>query len=129
MAKVSQIRQGEHQESDPAFNAIVEALKRALETLPETQRAAALGKLSENLKPKTPVRGGDVLNNVVLAFRKKRELSAEEAYAEVAANLGPATERKQVYNALTYLRSRRIIQKKGYGLYVLEDGSVIEGLP
>jgi len=106
----------------------VDVMRAALERLPVHKREAVKAQLADLLeKPKTPQRGGDVLNKVVQLFQRAANDRKEWRAAEIVTAVN--AEPKQVYNALQYLRSRRVIQKKGYGLYVLEDGTVIEGSP
>jgi hypothetical protein len=119
-------RPSETQDDDPAVGLAVEMLRRALDGVPEHLRPQVAAKLSALLKPKPPLRGKDTLNNVVALFRQEKKWRASDM-VEALADTG--AEPKQIYNALNYLRSRRIIQKRGYGIYVLEDGSLIEGPP
>jgi hypothetical protein len=120
-------------DADPDVILAAEMLHGALEKLTPEKRRAVAKLLSEWLsEPQLPKRAGPVLDNVIALFRADRR--KEWTSSEVVAALRDKAQRKQIYNALNYLSSptqsgRRILTKTGYGKYLLEDGSWIEGPP
>ena len=132
MAGARPIRKQEAQ-ADPDVIMAAEMLRGALEKLTPPKRRAVAKLLSEFLEePRLPKRAGPVLDNVISLFRSDRR--KEWSASEVVAALANKAARKQVYNALNYLSTpnppgRRILTKTGYGKYLLEDGSWIEGPP
>lgn len=100
-------------------------LRAALAGVPESKRHAAAARLIELITPpKTPQRGGPILENVVKLFKEqKREWGAGDVVAALAATGKPA-EPKKVYSALTYLKDMKVIRRVGYGRYLLADGSM-----
>ena len=122
--------------SDPAFKARVDMLRASVSAIPFEQRGAAFAATrdlwpSDVLgKPKLPRRGGDVLNNVFEVFKREPHAVRDAPQVvDVLAKAGKPAEAQPVRNALSYLNNRRVLRRVGYGLYQLEDGSFVEGLP
>jgi hypothetical protein len=122
----------EEPQADPDVIMAANMLRRALEELsPPKRRAVAKLLAGWIAEPRLPKRAGPVLDNVIALFRSDRSKSSWSA-SEVVAALADKAERKQIYNALNYLSApnptgRRILKKAGYGRYLLEDGTWIEG--
>lgn len=119
-----------------AVDAWANTLRAVILSIPENQRANVIAQVRDVLPqalfetPKAPHRGGEVLNNVFELF--KRTPNVARAAPEVLKELqkaGVAAEPQSVRNALNYLNSRRIVQRIGYGRYIMEDGSIVEGPP
>ena len=115
---------------DPAVAAYADLLRGAIERIPVHQRDAVLSQLQDLLaKPRSPQRGGELLNNVFELFKKEPTVERRASDVIKALNLDAEADAKPVHNALNYLHGTKILHRIGYGLYRLEDGSVVEGLP
>ncbi len=112
--------------ADPEVELAANMLHAALTGIPEAKRQAAAARLVQLLTPpKTPQRGGPILENVVKLFKEqKRDWSAADVVAALATKGKPA-EPKKVYSALTYLKDMKVIRRVGYGRYLLADGSMV----
>jgi hypothetical protein len=119
-----------------AIEAWAQALRAVILSIPQEQRSAVIAHIHDilpvslNPPPRAPHRGGDVLNNIYELFRREPAIAraAPEVVRELA-KVGVTAEPQTVRNALNYLNSRRIVQRIGYGRYIMEDGSVVEGPP
>ena len=105
----------------------VRCAAQTLQALPEAKRAMAAAKLAELLTPpKTPQRGGMVLENVVALFKEaQRPDWAASDVLKALEDKGQRVEPKKVYSALTYLKDMKIISRVGYGRYRLENGGLL----
>ena len=119
---------------DPARVARAEMVRAMFAAMTAEQRADAIADIRDLLpdtifeKPKAPQRGGDVLNNVFLLFKREPEVTrAAQEVKEKLANEGKDADVQAVRNALNYLNSRHVLQRIGYGRYRLADGSLVEG--
>lgn len=120
-------------DGDLATGAWVSMLRAAISSVPENQRAAVFHQLRDLLPPSLlsppngPRRGGELLNNVFRLFRN--DPGTEHSVADVVEALSKQDDPQPVRLALSYLTSRRILHRIGYGKYRLEDGSIVDGLP
>src|SRR5687767_8197679 len=117
-------------EHDAAVAAYAEVLRGAIERIPANQRDAVLAKIQDLLaKPKAPQRGGELLNNVFELFKKEPTVERRASDVIRELNLDAEADAKPVHNALNYLYGTKVLHRIGYGLYRLENGSVVEGSP
>jgi hypothetical protein len=118
---------------DLATEAWVAMLRAAISAVPESQRAAVFHQLRDLLPASLlnplsgPRRGGTLLNNVFQLF--KDDPGTEHSVTEVVEALAKQDDPQPVRLALSYLTSRRILHRIGYGKYRLEDGSIVDGIP
>ena len=116
-------------EADPEVVLAADMLRGALQRVPEQKRRAVVDMLADMLAtPKTPKRGGTVLDNVIELF--KQEQRPEWSAGEVVSALkdrGVTDKPKKVYSALTYLSSdgMKILRRVGYGRYLVQGGGLL----
>jgi hypothetical protein len=109
--------------TDPAADGHAERIASAVRTLiaelPADEQHRLLDELRKKLHPISVPQAGDVLNAIVRLLPKRREWTVEELKSDVRAR-GVSAEPKEIYNALGYLTRKRIVQRIGYGRYIVE---------
>lgn len=112
----------------------VQWLRLLIDSIPEAERAAVVSQLTDLLRehgsatePKELRRGKQLLRSVLLIY--KNEPTTPKGVPQVAAALeaeGMKAAPRALYNAVGYLKSRKIIQWVSPGMYRLSDGSLIQ---
>lgn len=113
-----------------------EMLRAAIQSIPADQRNAVLAEVRDLIpksvfeRPKEPERGSELTKNVYLVFKNDPKTKRDaKGVVDVLERGGMKADIKPVRYSLNYLRNRQILRRVGYGLYQMEDGSIVEGPP
>jgi hypothetical protein len=116
--------------SEDAITAHARTLRAVIESIPAAHRPQVLAKVADllpNRDAREPRRGGPLLNNVYRLYKEeptpKGAADVVKALQEDGVKVGDS---KPVYNAINYLRRARVLRKVGYGMYQLDDGSIVD---
>jgi hypothetical protein len=115
-------------EASPAIDVALGMIRAAIDAVPADQRDELKRRLTEDLtKPQIPVRGGEVLNNIVRLFQnnEKTDWTAAEIRAALSTANGNEPPKAAVYSALQYLGGMKILRRVGYGRYVVDGGGLL----
>lgn len=108
---------------NPQKKAIFSAIRQLVNGLSAAERAFFIQELARENGVDSP-RAGGVLATVLRLIPKGQEFSADDIQRSVDA-VGVETSRKEIHNALGYLRKKNQIQRVGHGRYII-DGALYE---